>query len=56
MSDFRRDVDEIWDITQRREVILTNVSGQPVCPIFKGQEVLDFLTRNVGTQLPVYTA
>jgi len=28
-----------WDITQRRVVIFTDVSGQPINPIFKGQEM-----------------
>jgi hypothetical protein len=61
-----------WDITQRRVVIFTDVSGQPLGPIFKGQEVqeenlffLDFLTledgtdrlsRNVGKGLPLDAA
>jgi hypothetical protein len=46
------------DITQRRAIIVTDVSGQRMGPIFKGQEVLyrsfgtDRLSRNVGTELP----
>jgi len=43
----------------------TDVSGQPICSIFKGQEILHFLTiedgndrlsRNVGRELPLYAA
>ena len=50
-------------------LIITDVSGQPICNIFKSQAVqeerLDFLTfengtdrlsRNVGTELPFYAA
>jgi len=46
-----------WDITQRI-FVYTDVSGQPIGPIFKGQEVqeesLDSLSRNVDKDLPVY--
>jgi hypothetical protein len=41
-----------WDITRRR-VLFTDVSGQSICLIFKGQEYgTDTLSRNVGKQLP----
>jgi len=29
-----------WDVTQRRLVAITDVSGQPICPIFKGEAYL----------------
>jgi hypothetical protein len=39
-----------WDITQHCLVIFTDVSGQRIVPIFKGEEVLlDFLTHEDGT-------
>jgi hypothetical protein len=43
-----------WDITQ---CIVVIHSGQPIGPIFKGQEVqegTDWLPRNVGKELPLY--
>jgi hypothetical protein len=47
------------DITQSI-VIYTDVSGQPIGRIFKGQEIqeesLDTLSRNVDRDLPVYAA
>jgi hypothetical protein len=62
----------LWNITQRRVVILYCRFGTPMCPIFKAQAiqkegpfVLDFLTlkdgadrfsRNVDTELPLYAA
>ena len=43
--------------------LLTDVSGQHIGPIFKGQEIpqngkdcLDWLTRNVGEDLSLYAA
>ena len=45
-----------WDITQRRVVIFTDVSGQPIGPIFKDQEIQeekkDFLTLEDGNDCP----
>jgi len=43
-----------WVITWRVVEFLTGVSGQPIRPIFKGQESRKILTlsRNVGTELP----
>jgi hypothetical protein len=53
------------DITQCRVLSFTDVSGQPIDPIFKGQDVFfDFLTledgidrlsRNVAKRLPFDT-
>jgi len=47
-----------WYVTQCRFMV-TNVSGQPIAPIFKGQtvyeEILDSFTLNVGNWLPIYT-
>jgi hypothetical protein len=54
-----------WDVTQRRVVIHSDVSGQPIGPIFKDQEVQedftledgnDTLPQNVGKWLPLYAA
>ena len=63
-----------WDlrssdiITQRRVVIVTDVSGQPIGPIFKVKKSRSFLQMlthkdgtdrlswNVGTELPLYAA
>jgi hypothetical protein len=51
-----------WDFLQRRVVITTDVSGQPIGPSFKDQEAFVFLTiedgvdtpsRKVGTLLPL---
>ena len=44
-----------WDFTQRRN-ILTDVSGQPIGPIFKDQAVCLTLVRNDGKNLPSYAA
>ena len=43
-----------WVITRRVVEFLTGVSGQPIGPIFKGQEFRRILTssRNVGKELP----
>jgi hypothetical protein len=52
-----------WDVTQRWVVVLYHVSGLPIGPIFKGQEVFltfddgtERLSRNVGTELPLNAA
>jgi len=60
-----------WAITERKLQILTDVSEQPIGPIFEGQEIRegrrkrDFLTpedgtdkfsRNVGKELPLLAA
>jgi hypothetical protein len=54
-----------WDITQRRMLMLYRRFGQPIRPIFKGQEELDFLSLedgsdrlslNVGKALPLDAA
>ena len=46
------------DITLFR--LVTDVSGQPLTPIFKGNSIqedgTDMLSWNVGTKLPTYTA
>ena len=45
-----------WDITQ---CIVVIHSGQSIGPIFKGQEVQEgtnWLSRNVGKELPLYAA
>jgi hypothetical protein len=60
---------QVWDITQRGVVIQTDISGQPIDPILKGQEVprgktdcltlkggTDTLSRNVGKGLPLDAA
>ena len=49
-----------WDVMQRR-LVVTDVSGQPIGPIFKSQSVQeemgpDMLSRNVGNYLPIYAA
>jgi len=31
-----RDISLFWDVTQRK-LVVTAVSGQPICPVFKGQ-------------------
>jgi hypothetical protein len=55
-----------WDFTQRKMVVFfTDVSVQPICPIFEWQAVQDLdcfileywndrLFRNVGKKLPIY--
>jgi len=41
-----------WAVTQRVVVIPSDVSGQPIGPIFKGKEDwTDRLSRNVGKEL-----
>jgi hypothetical protein len=40
-----------WDITQLEWQNVTDGSGQSVCPIFKGQEVLTFLTLEDWTDM-----
>jgi hypothetical protein len=54
-----------WDIMQRI-VVITDVSGQPICLTFKGQEIIFFLDlfalengtnsvfRNFGKKLLLY--
>jgi hypothetical protein len=44
-----------WAFTQRMK-ILTDVSGQPIGPIFKDQAVCLTLLGNVGKNLPSYAA
>jgi hypothetical protein len=50
-----------WYVTERR-LVVTDVSVQPIGPIFKGQawhtldDGIDGVSRNVGNQLPFYTA
>jgi hypothetical protein len=71
ISGFRRDADEIcpfWDITQRREAVLYRRCGTTHRPHLRGSGTpffLDFLiledgthrlSRNVGTELPLYSA
>jgi hypothetical protein len=57
-----------FDFTHHRMAIRSDVSRQPICPVFKGQVVqqvldclniedgTDMLSRNVGTDLPLYAA
>jgi hypothetical protein len=59
-----------WDppssgiLHSRQLEFLTDILGQPIGPIFKGQEILDFLTpeddinrlcQNISKELPLYT-
>jgi len=47
------------DITQCIVVIFTDVSGQPISPIFKDpalEDGTDRLSQHVGKELPLYTA
>jgi len=45
ISGFRRDV----DVTRWEWLFRFDISGQAICPIFKGQEVGDLLTVEDGT-------
>jgi hypothetical protein len=63
ISGFRRDLDDICALLRYYVALNTDVSGQPIGPIFKGQEVfltledwIDRLPRNVGTELPLNAA
>jgi len=45
----------LWYITQPSVVITYRRFGQPICPVFKGQEFrTDKLLRDVGEELPLY--
>jgi hypothetical protein len=52
-----------WDVTQSI-LVLTDASGQPIGPIFKGKAIHCLvredesgkLSRNVGNYLPIYVA
>jgi hypothetical protein len=55
---FRRGVNEIFalcDVTQRR-LVVTDVSGQPIGPSFKGKAVKEKVFLGVDNQLPIYAA
>ena len=61
ISGFHRDVDEICALLGCYAAcsgqFLTDVSGQPVGPIFKGQEDgTDRVSRNVCKDLPLHAA
>jgi len=53
-----------WNFRQREWQFVTDVSGQSICHIFKGQSFHwlmfedgnDRLSRNVGNNLPIYAA
>jgi hypothetical protein len=54
MSCFRREVDEIcYLLGYYAAFIITDVSGQPLVPIFKGQETTDDSGQPVGSILKV---
>jgi len=48
----------LWDIVQRRVIILTDFSGQRIGSIIRSQisfeDGIDRLSRNVGKELPLY--
>jgi hypothetical protein len=54
------------DVTQRRMAVRIDILGQPIGPFFKGlvpslgvnylEDVTDRLSRNVATELPLYSA
>ena len=51
-----------WDFTPRRMAFLTDVSGQSIPPVFKGQDPFTLedglarLSQNAGKELPFYAS
>jgi len=39
----------VWDITQKSRLLFTDISGQPVSPIFKGHAVQSWTTGPLQT-------
>jgi len=44
----QQDIEIFWDVTLFRLVLVTDISGRPVGPVFKGQVML---RRNPGNEL-----